>query len=543
MGQIRHRIFTGPAWSRLVRNLTVKALFALGLLIAAAVAAAQTYTDLYDFDGTHGASPAYPQLLAQGQDGNLYGTAPSGGSNSGVVFRVTPAGALTVIHTFNNDGFRPNAGLALGTDGNFYGTTVLGGTNNVGEIFKVTPSGTLTVLYSFTNGSDGAYPYGTPTLANDGNFYGLTQSATAYKITPSGTFKLLGTIPDRSFAPLCLGKDGNLYGTTQHGGSLNQGTVFKMTTAGKVTVIYNFDVTHGGVPWGGLVQGADGNFYGTASGGGSGGGGVVFRVTPAGTIKVLHNFPVNDPSDGEDPVAGLVAATDGSFYGATSTGGSNGFGVLFKVTSAGHYTLLYNFDKTHGAGPESSPVQHTNGTVYGEASAGGSKGDGVFFSLDLSLGQFVKLVLSSGKVGNTVEILGAGFNSASKVKFNGKSATFTIVSDTYLTAKVPAGSSTGPVTVTTSAGTLTSSTTFRVTPKITSFDPTSGPVGTSVVITGHTFTGATKVTFGGVKASTFSVDSDTQVTAIVPTGAKTGKIAITTPSGTGSSSGVFTVTP
>jgi uncharacterized repeat protein (TIGR03803 family) len=508
-------------------------------------AAAQTYTDLYDFDGTHGASPAYPQVLAQGQDGNLYGTVPAGGSgNSGVVFRVTPAGALTVIHNFNNDGFSPYAGLALGTDGNFYGTTVLGGEKNSGEIFQVTPGGNLNVLYSFAGGSDGAHPYGTPTLANDGNFYGLTQLATAYKITPSGTFKPLGTIPDRSFAPLCLGTDGNLYGTTQHGGSLNQGTVFKMTTAGKVTVIYNFDTTHGGVPWGAVVQGADGNFYGTATGGGSGGGGVVFRVTPAGVIKVLHNFPVNDPSDGSDPVAGLVAATDGNFYGVTFTGGSNGFGVLFKVTSTDKYTLLYNFDRTHGAGPEANPVQHTNGTVYAEADAGGSKGDGVFFSMDLSLTQLVKLVLSSGKVGNTVEILGAGFNSASKVKFNGKSANFTIVSDTYLTAKVPAGSSTGPVTVTTSAGTLTSSTQFRVIPKIVSFAPTSGPVGTSVVITGNSFTGATKVTFGGVKATTYTVDSDKQVTAIVPTGAKTGKIAITTPSGgTGSSSGSFTVTP
>src|SRR5205085_1529498 len=110
-------------------------------------------------------------------------------------------------------------------------------------------SGNVTLLHSFTGRTDGAYPYGTPILGNVGNFYGLTQYATAYKITPSGVFTLLGSIPDRSFSPLVLGTDGNFYGTTQHGGSLNQGTVFRMTPAGAVTVIYNFDSTHGGDPW------------------------------------------------------------------------------------------------------------------------------------------------------------------------------------------------------------------------------------------------------------------------------------------------------
>lgn len=174
--------------------------------------------------------------------------------------------------------------------------------------------------------------------------------------------------------------------------------------------------------------------------------------------------------------------------------------------------------------------------------AGGNRNDGVVYSLDLGVSQFVKLVLSSGKVGTTVEILGAGFNGATKVKFDGTTASFTVVSDTYLTAKVPAGATTGPVSVTTSAGTLTSSTTFRVIPKVVSFSPTSGTVGTQVVIKGNSFTGATAVTFGGVKATTFTVNSDAQITATVPTGAKTGKIAVTTPGGTGTSSGVFTVT-
>jgi hypothetical protein len=116
------------------------------------------------------------------------------------------------------------------------------------------------------------------------------------------------------------------------------------------------------------------------------------------------------------------------------------------------------------------------------------------------------------------------------------------VSDTYLTAAVPAGATTGSVTVTTPGGTLTSNKIFRVTPVILSFSPMSGPVGTQVKITGTSFTGATRVTFGGVKAITFSVDSDTQITATVPTGAKTRRLQVTTPGGTATCTGVFTVT-
>jgi hypothetical protein len=128
------------------------------------------------------------------------------------------------------------------------------------------------------------------------------------------------------------------------------------------------------------------------------------------------------------------------------------------------------------------------------------------------------------------------------VSFGGTSAKFQIVSDTYLTAIVPNGATTTSVTVKTSAGTLTSNRVFRVTPQILSFSPTSGAVGTSVTITGVSLKQATKVAFGGVAAASFTVNSDKQVTATVPTGAKTGHITITTPGGVAASSGVFTVT-
>jgi uncharacterized repeat protein (TIGR03803 family) len=505
---------------------------------------AQIYSDIFNFNSSTGDSPTNPQVMAQGQDGNLYGTLPQGFGNTGVVFKFMPAtSAYTILHSFGGtDGSRPVSGLAIGLDGNFYGTTVTGGTYNAGTIFKITPAGAFTSLYTFTAGTDGGYPYGTPTLGNDGNFYGVTQYATAYKITPSGVFTLLGTIPSRSYAPLFLGKDGNFYGTTLYGGTLNQGTVFKMTPGGVVTVIYNFDTTHGSAPYAGVVQSSDGSLFGTTTVGGSGGGGTVYRVTQSGNLKVLHNFPLGTQNDGNDPIASVLLATNGLFYGTTWAGGLNNYGVLFSLAPTGSYTFINQFDKPSGSNPASNMVQHTNGSVYGMAN-GGLAVDGVIYRLDVNLGITLKPLLYAGKVGSAVQILGNGLTGATSLKFNGEPARFTLVSDNYLTTKVPSGATTGPIIVKTPAGTYSTVFNFYVIPKVISFNPTSGQVGTSVVITGNSFTGATKVTFGGVAATTFTVDSDTQITATVPSGAQTGKIGVTTAGGAGTSSGIFTVLP
>jgi uncharacterized repeat protein (TIGR03803 family) len=271
-------------------------------------------------------------------------------------------------------------------------------------------------------------------------------------------------------APLLQGIDGNFYGTTYNGGTYGDGTDFKMTAKGVVKVVYNFDGTHGETPESPLIQGSDGNFYGTTEYGGSNGGatsgGVVLKLTPQGALTVLHNFPdPNYPNDGGEPLAGLLQATDGNFYGVTSGGGTMGYGVIFQITPAGGYSILYNFDKAHGGGPESSPMQHTNGKLYGVTSYGGPRPSvGVFYSFDMGLGPFVSLVSASGKIGKTVEVLGQGFTGTTAVAFNGTAAAFKVVSDTYLTATVPTGATTGFVTVTTPSGTLTSNKQFRVTP-------------------------------------------------------------------------------
>ena len=187
-------------------------------------------------------------------------------------------------------------------------------------------------------------------------------------------------------------------------------------------------------------------------------------------------------------------------------------------------------------------TQHTAGILYGDTNTFGSHNTGVFYSLKSSLAPYAALLPTSGKVGKSIGILGQGFNSATGVSFNGTAATIKVLSDTFLTAIVPAGATTGIVTVAIPGGNLKSNINFRVVPSIKSFTPTSGPVGTPVIITGVSLTQTTKVTFGGVKATTVTVNSDTQVTANVPTGAMTGKIVITTPGGTAASAAVFTVT-
>ena len=309
---------------------------------------------------------------------------------------------------------------------------------------------------------------------------------------------------------------------------------------------YSFDYAHGAYLYSPVVQGNDGFLYGTTSGGGSGAAGVVFKLSTTGKITLLHQFDGGSTTDGATPFAGLVAASDGNFYGATSGGlkyGSVPNGNLFSVSS-GTYALLYAFDSTHGALAEATPMQHTNVKIYGVTTRGGGPQGGVLYSLDNNLPPFVNLMTGWGSAGQTVEILGDGLTGTTGVKFGSGSASFfTVVSDTYMTAVVPTGGTTGFVTVATPSGTLTSNRQFKVVPVISNIAPTSGPVGTQVTITGSGFTGVTKVAFGGVKAVTYAFNSGTQIAATVHAGAKSGTIAVTTPGGSASSKATFTVTP
>ncbi len=530
----------------------LSAVLILGFGLVAAQA--QTYTDLYNFGDASGdpLNPAYSGLVAQGRDGNLYSTTPAGGSSGfGTVFKITAAGTVSVLYNFDGThGKVPYGGLTLGTDGNFYGTTSAGGSGNLGVVFQITPAGALTVLHTFVSG-DGYSPYAPPIQAADGNFYGTTvyggasAYGTVYKMTPSGTLTVLHSFDLTNgrdpYGPLVQGNDGNFYGTAYSGlGGNAYGMVFKVTGKGAFTILHAFTLTDGGNPIAGLVLGKDGNFYGTTFNGGSLGYGVVFKITPKGVLTVLHSF--TPASDGGSPQGGLVQASDGNYYGVGNLGGSHNQGTIFRISPSGAFSVLYNFDGTTGGAPMVTLPQHTTGILYGDTNTGGTHNKGAFYGLKANLSPYAALLPTSGKVGKSIGILGQGFNGTTGVSFNGTAAKFKISSDTFLTATIPAGATSGIVTVAISSGNLKSKQTFRVIPVIKVFTPTSGPVGTPVKITGVSLTQATKVTFAGVASTQFSVDSDTQVTAYVPTGAKTGKIAITTPGGTATSSSSFTVT-
>jgi uncharacterized repeat protein (TIGR03803 family) len=544
----------------------------------------ETLTPLLSFDGSDGSNPQWGALV-QGVDGNFYGTTTGGGANSGgcsrspgcgTVFKITPGGALTTLHNFNDDanGWGPMPGLALATNGDFYGVNSNGGNFGVcfglgcGVAFKISPGGTLNTLLEFNRGAEGGNPNSVLVQATNGNFYGTTVNGgtngdgAIFEMTPAGA---LTTLHDFDFtdgwdpqnALMVQATDGDLYGETAGGGSfscpspaIGCGTVFRITPGGGFTSLHSFKGTDGAVPYGGLVQGSDGNFYGITYVGGANGDGTVFKITPSGMVTTLHSF---DGTDGSNPNGGLVQATDGNFYGTAFGGGSNGFGTLFKITSGGTLTTLHNFDGIDGAHPYGALLQATNGTFYGTTSycnlfgtPGGcgcpTLGCGTIFSVSVGLGPFVTFLPAARPVGDVVEILGQGFRGATGVSFNGTSAAFTVESDTYLTAIVPAGATTGSITVSEPGGILTSSKIFQVTPQISSFSPSTGSAGTTVVITGDSLAGATEVVFACGKIATFTMDSDTQITATVPAGAMTGAINVVTPGGHVGSATVFTVT-
>jgi uncharacterized repeat protein (TIGR03803 family) len=386
----------------------------LRLLIAAAVAlvappatrAQQAFSVVYAF--AHGADGAGPvAALIQAAGGTLYGTTAGGGTQlAGTVFTVTPAGTHTVLHSFGNPGDAkdPKAALIQATDGNFYGTTQDGPDSGFGAVFKMTPAGGVTILHAFTGGVDGGHPLAPLIQASDGNFYGTTHDGglgygTVFMMTPSGVVIVLhaftgGTDGGYPYAALIQATDGNFYGTTRTGGAPGGapcsacGTVFRMTLFGTLTVLHTFTGTDGALPLTALMQANDGNFYGTTYQSGSFNGGTVFKMTPAGTVTVLHQFAgVGGGTDGANPWAALIQATDGNFYGTTIYGGASNNGTVFMMTPSGVVTVLHAFTGgTDGAAPMASLLQATDGNLYGTTVNGGrvNVDAGVVFALQIT---------------------------------------------------------------------------------------------------------------------------------------------------------------
>jgi uncharacterized repeat protein (TIGR03803 family) len=477
------------AWFKTPRlistSLLALAALAVALVGIAIPASAQGF--VYDFPTNTGA-PVFPNgALAQGRDGNLYGMALDAWSVSqgGAIYRITPSGAESGVYVLPNDGsqgFNCYPGLTLGTDGNFYGACVQSATG-YGTVFRVTPDGTFNLLHTFSNGTDGEVPYGPPVEGTDGNFYGVTYGngsgipgGTVYKITPSGTLTTVhtfsldgnGTNPQ---GPLFVGSDGNFYGTTTATGTGGYGSVFKMTAKGKITVLHSFTsaVTDGGTPQSGVIQAADGSFYGATFRGGTSNEGTLFKVTAAKKFTLLHGFDL--ASDyGIYPAQPVVQATDGNIYGVATSYASGGYannGSVYKMGTAkkGKFSVVFEFANGPVVPvPDSPLLAHTNGILYGSTDQGGPTTSGTIYSVIPGLQPFVTIQTKSGKVGTSVNILGQGFNSATSVAFNGTAAIFSVVSDTFMTATIPSGSTTGYVTVAEPGGTLKSNFKFKVKP-------------------------------------------------------------------------------
>jgi uncharacterized repeat protein (TIGR03803 family) len=244
-----------------------------------------------------------------------------------------------------------------------------------------------------------------------------------------------------------------------------------MTPSGKLTTLHTFSGTDGSSPVGSLVQGPAGNLYGVTLSGGItssncptyGTCGTIFRITSGGTFTVIHSFNGND---GANPFGALIIGSDGDLYGTTSQAGANQAGTIFRMSPMGSVQTLYNFCSQQGcpdgSNPEGALLQATNGTLYGTTRNGGSDGNGTIFSLSMGFGPFIEALPSGGKVGSKVTILGYGLTGAFSVTFDGVAAAFTVVSDTEITATVPLGATTGIVTVNTPSATLNTKDTFRV---------------------------------------------------------------------------------
>jgi uncharacterized repeat protein (TIGR03803 family) len=250
---------------------------------------------------------------------------------------------FSLWHTFtgqSNDGFGPVESLTLGPDGELYGATAGGGTNNAGTAYKLDPTTHLvSIVYNFTPNSGYWTPGTALALANDRNFYGgtlqtsLGSIGTIFRLTPQGQSSSIWTLLPQTQAPLVQASDGNLYETIPINGS-HDGSIFRVGTSCCGVTVHSFSGADGINPVGALVQGSNGNLYGATTVGGTAGKGIIFEISTDGSVyKVLHSFGDGTvPNDGATPNGDLILGQDGNLYGTTYNGGSAGLGTVFRIT-------------------------------------------------------------------------------------------------------------------------------------------------------------------------------------------------------------------
>jgi uncharacterized repeat protein (TIGR03803 family) len=462
-----------------------------------------------------------------------------------ITFSLVVSAQAQIMSQFDlngQNGYEPYTTVTQATDGNFYGTTGFGGPQMTGNIFRMTPSGEITNVYNFCNlpncadGWGGASPL---TLAPDGNLYGVTYADTLFRLTVGGQFTNLFTFCGGvCYAPngITLASDGNFYGTSNGGGTTDNGAIFKISLTGQFTLLYSFcslkNCTDGSYVLFPPIQGNDGNFYGTAYSGGAFNGGLVYKLTPSGTYTVIHNFCAfgNGKCPGGTFPTTLVQDGQGNFFGTTQSGGANYNGVVFKITPAGQYSVLYNFSYSSAyIGWSSAGLRlASDGNLYGVL-GGGPSG-----SWDPNVPGGLYRITPKGvftQLYHFCQSVGCGFNPLASVV---QSTDGTFYGTTAFGGTPGGGSLDFPgygtvFSLSTGLGPLVETT------------PVAGPVGHSVLIFGNGLTGSTGVTFNGVAAE-FTVESDTYIKAAVPKGATTGTVSVVTPAGTLNSHPQFVVT-
>jgi len=459
-----------------VRDVVRVVAVGLTLAMSAAFVPARAGTYMlivYPPNCLNGCNAATPGIIAQGFDGGLYTTMPTQVFGQGTVVAFPPGLPHNLVNTGlpylpkvcdivqTTGGTQPASGLTLGIDGSFYGAAS-GSTSGVGLLFKVTfpnpatastagAAAACTPMHAFTNGTDGAHPLNAPVQGPDGNLYGATSTGAQatgviYRVNPSTlAFAPIATIGQPVWAPLIVGEDGNLYGVTEAGGTYGYGMIFQVTLAGQVTTLHSFNGgTDGGDPRAPLLWASNGLLYGTTYSGGANSVGVIFRQDPhvVNAYSVVRAF---SGPDGANSQSGLVQGSDGNLYGFASAGGANGNGTLFVADTAGNaITPLLSFGPHVGITPYGSPVLHTNGWIYGTTHDGGPATNatyGVEFGFGAGLAPFASVVGSTRAFpqGAVFGLIGQGFTNATAVTVGPGAANFNVVSDTYMQVTAPGG--------------------------------------------------------------------------------------------------------
>jgi uncharacterized repeat protein (TIGR03803 family) len=360
--------------------------------------AALGYKTIFRFNGTDG---EYPSAGLTSYKGTLYGVTATSGDGAGGFFKIASDGSEKTLSSYVDLG-TAEFGPLVEVGGAFYGTTYQGD-GGLGTVFRISPSGVLKTLHVFTGKKDGYWPraglvavngtlYGTTSAGGAGTCASQQGCGTVFKITTSGketilhSFKSIatGSVPEGGLAYV----GGALYGTAEQGGTGGYGVVFRISLSGSLKVIYGFKgaaFDDGYAPSGNLTV-VKGVLYGTTGYGGTHAAGNVYRITTSGAEKVLYSFG-NTP-DGAVPLFTGLTYVNGAFYGTTVCGGTHSLGTIFKVTTSGAEKVLHSFaggddgsmgcDNTPGdAGPAV-----LNGKLYGVAPYGGGKdNDGTVYSL------------------------------------------------------------------------------------------------------------------------------------------------------------------